>query len=76
VSEKKKWWLISDEDVQFIRKALRAPTHEDNDFNCPTDIPVMWACDACEGDEMRWKASQLLDSGLHVTDAVPDDFRK
>ena len=69
----KKWWLISDEDVKKIRSALQAPTHEINNFNCPTG----WdSCDGCDGDEKRHNAIHTLDSGLHKTDCIPDDFKE
>ena len=70
---KQKWWLISDEDINVIREALQAPTHEINDYNCPTD----WdSCRGCDGDEQRKKAVHALDSGLHITDVIPDDFKE
>lgn len=66
-----KWWLISDEDVKAIRTALMAKTHEDNDHNCPDNYDY---CHACAGDELRKEAVHTLDTGLHETDAIPDDF--
>ncbi len=52
MSEPKKWWLISDEDVQVIKKSL------------------MYYPQAT-----RKEALHALESGLHVTDAVPDDWK-
>ena len=66
-----KWWLISDEDVPIIREGLEAPTHEANDFNCPSSYEE---CRGCEGKEKRQMAIYTLDSGLHQTDEVPRDF--
>ena len=51
MTDPKKWWLISDEDVQVIRKSLMTKTH-------------------------REKALHALDSGLHTTDAIPDDYQR
>jgi len=46
MSKPKKWWLISDEDVQAIKGALTGePLH-------------------------------ILDSGLHETDAIPEDWKE
>lgn len=72
---KQKWWLISNEDVRKIRSALTAPTHEANDYNCE-DWPPGEGCRGCIGDAMRAEGLHALDSGLHVTDAIPDDFKK
>ena len=52
MSDPKKWWLISDEDVQVIRKGLMHATHVKKE-----------------------KALHALDSGLHVTDEVPEDWK-
>ena len=41
-----KWWLISDEDVQAIKKGLTG------------------------------SLLHTLESGLHITDEIPDDWRK
>ena len=52
--EPKKWWLISDEDVQTIRTGLEART------------------------DTRRRLSQALhalDSGLHETDSIPNDWK-
>jgi len=70
-----KWWLISDEDVVIIRAGLMVATHEANDFNCQ-DWPPGKGCRGCEGDEKRRIALHSLDSGLHLTDAVPDDWKE
>jgi len=51
MSDPKKWWLISDEDVQAIKKGLE-------------DI----------SPEVREEALHTLDSGLHKTGDIPDDF--
>lgn len=47
-----KWWLISDEDVQVIKKGLVDST-----------------------PEIRVQALHALDSGLHKTDDIPDDWK-
>ena len=68
----KKWWLISQEDVDDIRKGLEASTHDKNDYNCPDE---WYGCTGCEGDDIRRDALHSLDSGLHITECVPDDFK-
>jgi len=45
-----KWWLISAENVDSIRKALESSGQKD--------------------------ALHDLDSGLHITDCIPDDFKE
>jgi hypothetical protein len=73
MKKSKKWWLISDEDVQIIRDGLTAPTHDINDYNCPTG----WDdCRGCDGDEKRRNALHALDSGLYLTNAIPDDWKE
>lgn len=52
MSTPEKWWLISDEDVQAIKKGLVDPA-----------------------PEMREGALHALDSGLHKTDDVPEDWK-
>jgi len=73
-----KWWLISDEDVRLIRDSLMSPEHEPNDFNCPHPGDGYYAaeCSRCVAVEKRGKALYALDSGLHKTEAIPDDWRK
>lgn len=44
MSEPKKWWLISEEDVQAIEKNLAQALH-------------------------------ALESGLHMTDEIPEDWK-
>jgi len=68
-----KWWLISDDDVKIIRDGLNAPTHEANDYNCQ-DWPIGEGCRGCKGDKLRDRAIHTLDTGLHITNAVPADF--
>ena len=70
-----RWFLISEEDTQFIRAALEMPEHDDNDFNCPYDPYSNTGCAACAGRKARGEAIHILDTGLHVTDAVPADFQ-
>ena len=53
MSDPKKWWLISDEDVQVIRNGL---------------VSSVLA--------VRENALHTLDSGLHKTDEIPDDYRE
>ena len=66
------WWLISDEDCEIVQKALASPSHADNDWNCPDE----WTdCRGCNGQEERQHALMIFDTGLHVTDEVPDDFK-
>ena len=62
-----KWWFISDENVQKIKEGLLAPTHEDNDFNCP-DNSVDDECESCKGNELRREALRCLESGLQSTE--------
>lgn len=69
------WWLISGEDLTFIRAALNAPTHEANCFNCQ-DWPPGEGCSGCKGDKLRAQAIHRLDTGIHITDAIPADYRK
>ena len=76
------WWLISDEDVKIIRAALEAPTHEANKTNCEEQHPCIlkylgpgFGCNGCKGNKKRQDAVHILDSGLHQTDAVSNDFR-
>lgn len=69
----KRWWLLSDADVCIIRTALRAPEHEANDDNCEE----WWTgtkCQGCVGEELRRQAVDVLDTGLHRTDALPADM--
>ena len=68
-----RWFLISDDDVNEIRQALRAPTHDGNDYNCQ-EWPPGQGCTGCAGDELREKAVHTLDLGLHITEAIPTDF--
>ena len=68
-----KWWLFSDEARLIVANALRAPTHEANDFNCQ-DWPPGAGCVGCTGNETRRKALHEMACGLHTTDAVPFDF--
>ena len=70
------WWLISDEDVKTIRAALEADEHDDNDFNCPSNPYMEGKCTACLGRELRGRAVHSLDTGMHITEAVPADFRE
>lgn len=53
MSVPKKWWLISDEDVQMVRRGL---------LNA--------------NPEIRDEGLYALDTGLHKTDGVPEDWRK
>jgi len=70
-----KWWLISDDTLQIVRKALQAPTHEANDFNCQ-DWPPGSGCCGCAGDRLRREALHELESGSHITEAVPEDWQE
>ena len=74
IKKKNNWWLISREDAECIKQGLEAHTHAANDFNCPDDSPSLCECSSCEGDKLRRKALHCLDSGLHITDAIPKDF--
>jgi len=47
------WWLISEEDVELIRKGL-----------------ILFQ----EEREVQRDALHALDSGLHITKAIPDDY--
>jgi len=69
-----KWWLISNEDVNAVRKGLMAPMHLPTSFNCP-ERARNEHCAACDGDELRKQALHALDTGLNVTTVVPDDFK-
>jgi hypothetical protein len=68
-----RWYLIQAGDVEKIRAGLLAPTHAANDYNCE-DWPIGEGCRGCKGDEQREAAVHTLDSGLHITDAVPADY--
>jgi len=68
-----KWWLISDEDVQIVKKGLNAPTHGKNDYNCPYPDDAD-ECEACAGSKLRQVAVYALDTGLNDTEAVPGDY--
>lgn len=68
------WWLISSETVEKVREALAASTHEANAYNCGGEQGGM-ECVACDGDGKRDEAYMLIDTGLHITDAVPDDYK-
>jgi hypothetical protein len=57
--EPKKWYLISKEDADEIREALEL-------FTTFYDI---------DSNNVARDALHTLDSGLHATDAVPDDWR-
>ena len=57
----------------MVGAALRAPTHTANDSNCE-DWPPGRGCEGCRGAEQRRAALHTLDSGLHITDAIPTDF--
>lgn len=67
------WWLISSETAEKIRVALGASTHEANTFNCLEEQGGQ-KCSACEGDKKRDDAYMLIDTGLHLTDAVPSEY--
>lgn len=73
MSDPKKWWLISDEVIQIIRKGLMAPTHGINEYNCATGFGN---CSGCDGDKQRKNAVYALDTGLNTTDCIPDDWKK
>lgn len=68
-----RWWLISDETIQKIQEALKASTHEANDYNCQ-DHPIGEECRGCIGDGLRKEAIHILDSGLHKTNKIPEDW--
>lgn len=55
-----RWWLIADETVSELREML-----EQAHGNAQTSHEA----------EFWTRALHTLDSGLHVTEAVPDDFR-
>ena len=46
-----------------VLQALKAPTHEANDFNCQ-DWPPDEGCRGCHGDELREQAASLLETAL------------
>lgn len=58
MSDPKKWWLISDEDVQLIKKGLTVPKEYYRFL------------------KVRARALHALNSGLHKTEEVPDDWKK
>ncbi|MCX5717270.1 MAG: hypothetical protein NTW44_02965 [Nitrospirae bacterium] len=64
------WWLISSETVEKVKLALAAPVHDANELNGRGK----GECEACIGDIKRAEASMLMDTGLHITDAVPSDY--
>lgn len=72
------WYLICKEGVDIIRKALEAPTHEAtpencNDFDTNSDDPN---CPGCIGNHLRKHALHELDTGIHVTTAIPLDYQE
>ena len=72
-----KWWFISDEDVRVIKEALQASTHRVNDYNCPDEVNGLGTdCVGCQGDKLRDRAFYLLETGLHTTSTIPDDFKE
>ena len=71
------WWLISKETLETVVAALQAATHEDNDFNCFNcqDWPPGSGCAGCQGNDQRRSALHDLESGAHITDAIPKNFQ-
>jgi len=55
-----KWWLLSDEDFCSIAKNLTQAIEE--------------CCDA-DSKKLLEDTQHTLETGLHVTDAVPSDFK-
>jgi hypothetical protein len=70
------YWLISKENAGIIKQGLLASMHRANDFNCPDDSPSLGECSGCAGDKLRAEALHCLSSGLHITKAIPDDFKE
>ena len=69
------WWLVSGETVAKVQAALQASTHAVNDLNCE-DWPPGYGCDGCRGAEERREALHWIDSGCHLTDEVPGDYKE
>ena len=67
------WWLIHDKTVKIIREGLQAVTHLADDFNCPDRND---GCSGCEGDALRQRALYCVETGLNLTQSVPDDFKE
>lgn len=68
-----RYWLISDADVDAVKAGLTAITHEANSYNCE-EWPPGDLCTGCSGDEERKSALHAFESGLHKTDAIPEDM--
>jgi len=68
------WWLISSETAEKVKQALAASNHDANTYNCAGEQGGQ-ECIACDGDEKRDEAYMLIDTGLHVTDIVPTDYK-
>jgi hypothetical protein len=68
------WWLISDEDARKIKVALESAQEtadrECDRQGCLCNINGGPTC----GAAYYIDAIHTLDSGLHVTEAVPADF--
>jgi len=69
-----KWWLISDEDIQAVRKALDCAVRR-QDERC-AETGCMCDLDGSPHSAFYSDALHALDSGLHETDAVPEDYRQ
>ncbi len=71
-----KYWLISDEDVKNIRFALDSAQvvteQKCDDDGCLCDIGND---PSARHDFIYVDALHSLDSGLHKTDCIPDDFK-
>jgi len=59
MTDQRKWWLIDDKEIQAIRAALVNAYKYSLNQEDKADYAEM---------------IMLLDTGLHVTDAVPADF--
>ena len=67
------WWLISNEVVEIVRRGLEASGHEANDYNCnPRPYET---CEGCDGDLLRGQALHDFETGLHITECIPNDYR-
>jgi hypothetical protein len=56
-----KWWLLSDKDLGAIIFALTAAIQQ---------------CPDADSRKPLEDALHILESGLHITDAVPGDFKE
>ena len=71
MSTKQAWWLIHQDTLDAVRAALEKPFigHDWHGIHPPS------SCRGCQEDEQRRQALHTLDSGCHVTEAIPTDYQ-